>query len=227
MAEDLTDYLQQMGVRVRYMHSDIDAIERMEIVRGLRLGEFDVLIGINLLREGLDLPEVSLVAILDADQEGFLRSDRSLIQTIGRAARNVNGRAIFYADRITGSMERAIDETKRRRDAQREYNEAHGITPKTVIKSTEQVRFITRVADAREGTEARHEEQSRREAQASRATDPTELIAQLEKEMKKAAADLDFETAARLRDELFEIRAKADGARSRSRGSFSAIRAER
>jgi excinuclease ABC subunit B len=186
-----------------------------------------VLIGINLLREGLDLPEVSLVAILDADQEGFLRSDRSLIQTIGRAARNVNGRAIFYADRITGSMERAIDETKRRRDAQREYNDANGITPKTVIKSTEQVRFITRVADAREGTEARHEEQSRREAQASRATDPTELIAQLEKEMKKAAADLDFETAARLRDELFEIRAKADGARSRSRGSFSAIRAER
>jgi excinuclease ABC subunit B len=216
-----------MGVRVRYMHSDIDAIERMEIVRGLRLGEFDVLIGINLLREGLDLPEVSLVAILDADQEGFLRSDRSLIQTIGRAARNVNGRAIFYADRITGSMERAIDETKRRREAQREYNEKHGITPKTVIKSTEQVRFITRVADAREGTEARHEEQQRREAASSRSKDPTELIAQLEKEMKQAAQDLDFETAARLRDELFEIKAKADGSRSRSRGAFSAIRAER
>jgi excinuclease ABC subunit B len=227
MSEDLTDYLQQMGVRVRYMHSDIDAIERMEIIRGLRLGEFDVLIGINLLREGLDLPEVSLVAILDADQEGFLRSDRSLIQTIGRAARNVNGRAVFYADRITGSMERAIEETKRRRETQRAWNEAHGITPQTVIKSTEQVRFITRVADAREASEARHEEQERRVAQAAHAKDPSELIAQLEKEMKDAAANLDFEAAARLRDQLFEIRAKADGNRSRARSSLAAIRVER
>src|SRR5262249_53866274 len=126
MAEDLTDYLQQAGVRVRYLHSDIDAIERMEILRGLRLGEFDVLVGINLLREGLDLPEVSLVAILDADQEGFLRSDRSLVQTIGRAARNINGRAILYADRITGSMRRALDEMDRRRRIQLEYNQAHG-----------------------------------------------------------------------------------------------------
>src|SRR5437867_3861416 len=149
MAEDLTDYLQQVGVRVRYMHSDIDAIERMEIVRGLRLGEFDVLVGINLLREGLDLPEVSLVAILDADQEGFLRSDRSLIQTVGRAARNIAGRAIFYADRITGSMQRCLDETNRRREVQLAFNREHGITPKSVSKSVEQVRFITRVADAR------------------------------------------------------------------------------
>jgi excinuclease ABC subunit B len=211
------------------MHSDIDAIERMEIVRGLRLGEFDVLIGINLLREGLDLPEVSLVAILDADQEGFLRSDRSLIQTIGRAARNINGRAIFYADRITGSMERAISETKRRRETQRQYNIEHGITPTTVLKSTEQVRFITRVADAREVSEARHEEQNRRvaEAAASYSKDPAKLIAQLEKEMKEAAANLDFEAAARLRDELFEIKAKADGNRSRARSSLAAIRVER
>src|SRR5512138_2756657 len=155
MAEDLTDYLAQTGVRVRYMHSDIDAIERMEIVRGLRLGEFDVLVGINLLREGLDMPEVSLVAILDADQEGFLRSDRSLIQTVGRAARHVNGRAIFYADKMTGSMERAISETSRRRELQQNYNREHGITPTSVVKSVDQVRFITRVADARMEKEER------------------------------------------------------------------------
>src|SRR5919112_1088684 len=142
MAEDLTDYLQQMGVRVRYMHSDIDAIERMEIVRGLRLGEFDVLVGINLLREGLDLPEVSLVAILDADQEGFLRSDRSLIQTVGRAARHVEGKAIFYGDRITGSMQRCLEETARRRELQHKHNVEHGVTPTGVAKSADQVRFI-------------------------------------------------------------------------------------
>ncbi len=230
MAEDLTDYMQQMGVRVRYMHSDIDAIERMEIVRGLRLGEFDVLIGINLLREGLDMPEVSLVAILDADQEGFLRSDRSLIQTVGRAARHVNGRAIFYADRMTGSMERAIGETGRRREMQRAYNLEHGIVPVSVTKSTDQVRFITRVADAREAREARQGEQARRVAESAKAygaMDPAELIAQLEQEMKHAAAALDFETAARLRDQLFEIKAKADGTRARSRGAFAGIQVRR
>ncbi|HUQ19415.1 MAG TPA: excinuclease ABC subunit UvrB [Gemmatimonadaceae bacterium] len=230
MSEDLTDYLQQMGVRVRYMHSDIDAIERMEIVRGLRLGEFDVLVGINLLREGLDMPEVSLVAILDADQEGFLRSDRSLIQTVGRAARHVNGRAIFYADKITGSMERAIGETTRRREMQRAYNTEHGITPIGVTKSTDQVRFITRVADAREAREAREEDRSRRVAEARPGYDPKNtaaLIAELEKEMKEAATALDFETAARLRDQLFEIKAKSDGTRARSRGALAGIQVRR
>ena len=230
MAEDLTDYLQQMGVRVRYMHSDIDAIERMEIVRGLRLGEFDVLVGINLLREGLDMPEVSLVAILDADQEGFLRSDRSLIQTVGRAARHVNGRAIFYADRMTGSMERAIGETGRRREMQRAYNTEHGIIPQSVTKSTEQVRFITRVADAREMREAREDDRTRRVAESSASygsKDPAVLITELEKEMKEAAGALDFETAARIRDQLFEIKAKMDGTRGRSRGALAGIQVRR
>ena len=215
MAEDLTDYFQQMGVRVRYMHADIDAIERMEIVRGLRLGEFDVLIGINLLREGLDLPEVSLVAILDADQEGFLRSDRSLIQTVGRAARHVEGRAILYADRITGSMQRAMDETNRRRAVQEAHNLAHGIVPRGVTKSTEQIRVLTRVADAREEREGRERERAgtkhqRKVAEAAAhygVEDLPKLVVQLEDEMKEAAKALDFETAARLRDELFEIKA--------------------
>src|SRR5687768_13077746 len=183
-----------MGVRVRYMHADIDAIERMEIIRGLRLGDFDVLIGINLLREGLDMPEVSLVAILDADQEGFLRSDRSLIQTVGRAARHVNGRAIFYADRITGSMERCIEETARRRELQREFNEANDIVPRGVQKSVDEVRFITRVADARSEREGR--EAARRVAERPAAyaeSDRAALVEQLEREMRDAAANLDFE----------------------------------
>jgi excinuclease ABC subunit B len=225
MSEDLADYLQQVKVRVRYMHSDIDAIERMEIVRGLRLGEFDVLIGINLLREGLDMPEVSLVAILDADQEGFLRSDRALIQTVGRAARHVNGRAIFYADRITGSMQRALDETNRRREIQRAYNVEHGITPVGVTKSIEEVRFITRVADARDGSDAREEDRTSRKkeqrvAEAAKhygTADLPALIAKLEEDMRTAAKNLDFESAARLRDELFDIRAKMDGTRSEPR----------
>jgi excinuclease ABC subunit B len=225
MSEDLTDYLQQVGVRVRYMHSDIDAIERVEIIRGLRLGEFDVLIGINLLREGLDMPEVSLVAILDADQEGFLRSDRSLIQTVGRAARHVHGRAIFYADRMTGSMQRCMEETARRREIQRAHNLEHGITPTGVQKSIDEVRFITRVADAREGTEEREKERGARAQRVAEqqpgydATDPAVLIAQLEQEMKVAAAALDFEAAARLRDQLFELRAKTDGSRRAPAGA--------
>jgi len=223
MAEDLSDYLAQVGVRVRYMHADIDAIERMEIIRGLRLGEFDVLIGINLLREGLDLPEVSLVAILDADQEGFLRSDRSLIQTVGRAARHVDGRAIFYADRITGSMQRCLDETSRRRAKQEAHNAEHGITPKGVTKSTDQVRIVTRVADAREGTAAREGERASRqtrkkvaEAERTYGTDDLPgLIARLEDEMRTAAKNLDFETAARLRDELFDVKAAMGEGRAR------------
>jgi excinuclease ABC subunit B len=227
MSEDLTDYLQQMGVRVRYMHSDIDAIERMEIIRGLRLGEFDVLVGINLLREGLDLPEVSLVAILDADQEGFLRSDRSLIQTIGRAARNSGGRAIFYADRITGSMQRCMDETRRRRELQVEHNEKHGITPTTVVKSTAEVRFSTRVADAR-GEREEPRKVAERVATYASEMDTEALVALLEQQMKEAAANLDFEAAAALRDQLFEVRAKQNGEGKGKRASgLARIRAAR
>jgi len=214
MAEDLTDYLQQLGVRVRYMHSDIDAIERMEIVRGLRLGDFDVLVGINLLREGLDMPEVSLVAVLDADQEGFLRSDRSLVQTIGRAARNVAGRAILYADRVTGSMERAIGETDRRREIQRAFNLEHGITPRGVSRSVSDVRLITRVADAREPREGKGAPASvsvtTPGGTRSRA-ELEQLVMELEAAMREAATALDFETAARLRDELFEVRTLLGG----------------
>jgi excinuclease ABC subunit B len=207
MSEDLTDYLQQAGVRVRYLHSDIDAIERMEILRGLRLGDFDVLVGINLLREGLDLPEVSMVAILDADQEGFLRSDRSLVQTIGRAARHINGRAVLYADRITGSMQRALDEMDRRRAIQRAHNLEHGITPVSIVKSMEQVRLSTHVADAR--TER---PEPRKPAVQDRVDlrDPAKraaAIASLEKQMREAAANLEFEVAALLRDQVNELKA--------------------
>ena len=205
MAEDLTDYLQQHGVRVRYLHSEIDAIERVEIIRGLRLGEFDVLVGINLLREGLDLPEVSLVAILDADQEGFLRSDRSLIQTVGRAARNLGGTAILYADRVTGSMQRALDEMERGRGRQQAYNAEHEITPRSIVKSVDQVRFATRVADAKTakptGPALRRPADAReREA----------LIRLLEQQMQAAAEELDFELAAVLRDQLLELKAQGD-----------------
>jgi excinuclease ABC subunit B len=206
MSEDLTDYLQQAGVRVRYLHSDIDAIERMDIRRGLRLGDFDVLVGINLLREGLDLPEVSLVAILDADQEGFLRSDRSLVQTIGRAARNINGRAILYADRITGSMQRALEEMDRRREIQRRFNEEHGITPRSIVKSMEEVRLSTHVADARtEKPEPKLAMQDRLDLHdpAKRAA----MIQALERQMRQAAANLEFEIAALLRDQVNELRA--------------------
>jgi excinuclease ABC subunit B len=220
MAEDLTDYLQQHGVRVRYLHSEIDAIERVEIIRGLRLGEFDVLVGINLLREGLDLPEVSLVAILDADQEGFLRSDRSLIQTVGRAARHLSGRAVLYADRVTGSMQRALDEMSRRRTLQQRYNEEHGITPRSIVKSVDQVRFVTRVADAKTPKVAG--------MAAPRPTDAREreaLIQLLEGQMQAAAEELDFELAAVLRDQILELRAEGDtGRHAPVRGPAPAVR---
>ena len=208
MAEDLTEYLHDNGVRVRYLHSDIDTVERSEIIRDLRLGEFDVLVGSNLLREGLDIPEVSLVAILDADKEGFLRAERSLIQTIGRAARNVNGRAILYADQMTGSMQRAIDETERRRAKQLAHNEAHGITPQTIRKA---------VADVmRYGYEEYTAEERQRKVAEDTAgyarMSPSKLakeIERLEKEMFQAAENLEFEEAARLRDKIHKIRETA------------------
>src|SRR5688572_9076060 len=192
MAEDLSDYLLQIGIRVRYMHSDIDAIERMEILRDLRLGKFDVLVGINLLREGLDLPEVSLVAILDADKEGFLRDARSLIQTTGRAARNVEGKAIMYADKMTGSMTRAIEEMNRRRDVQRAYNEEHGITPQTIKKSIEELMLSTRVADARGEPRQRSDRVAEQRATYATELDLGEWAKILEQEMREASAALDF-----------------------------------
>ena len=200
MSEDLTDYLKEVGIRVKYLHSDIKTLERTEIIRNLRLGEFDVLVGINLLREGLDVPEVSLVAILDADKEGFLRSERSLVQTIGRAARNANGRVIMYADKITDSMKYAIDETNRRRSIQEAYNKEHGITPKTIHKNIRDLIAITHAVEKEETTQTDFKQmtaQQRREA-----------IEVMELEMRAAAKNLNFEKAAQLRDMILELRAQ-------------------
>lgn len=203
MAEDLTEYLTELGIKARYLHSEIETLERVDILRDLRLGEFDVLVGINLLREGLDLPEVSLVAILDADKEGFLRSETSLIQTIGRAARNVRGQVILYADEVTGSMERAIAETQRRRKLQLEYNEKHGITPETVKKAIKE--FMPELA--RESTE----KQSKKKLVVKTPAELAELIKELEQEMFTAAKHLEFEKAAKLRDEIKELRQELVG----------------
>jgi len=225
MAEDLTDYLQGFGVRVRYLHSDIVALERVEIIRGLRLGEFDVLVGINLLREGLDLPEVSLVAVLDADKEGFLRSETSLIQTSGRAARNLGGRVIFYADKMTGSMERALAEMSRRRNLQIEYNEKHGIIPRSIVKSVDEIMRATAVADAKVEIE-----QDIGMLELEPGADREQMIAILEEQMVNSAARLEFEKAASLRDRIDELmmaeaadagqaeRTKEAGGRARGRG---------
>ncbi|HHY99832.1 MAG TPA: excinuclease ABC subunit B, partial [Tissierellia bacterium] len=195
MAEDLTAYLKSTGIKVRYLHSDVDTLERMEIIRDLRIGEFDVLVGINLLREGLDLPEVSLVAILDADKEGFLRSETSLIQTVGRAARNIDGRVVMYADTITGSMERAIKETNRRREIQDRYNREHNITPKSVIKGVRDVIEATKAAEEEGKYKIKDKEIS-----------ISEYIIELEKEMRLAAENLEFEKAAYYRDQIRELR---------------------
>ncbi|WP_096190756.1 excinuclease ABC subunit UvrB [Evansella halocellulosilytica] len=203
MSEDLTDYFKEIGIRVKYLHSDIKTLERIQIIRELRLGEFDVLVGINLLREGLDIPEVSLVAILDADKEGFLRAERSLIQTMGRAARNANGHVIMYADKMTKSMEIAIDETKRRRSIQKEFNEKHGITPQTIQKAVPELIQATYAAEEEETYDvkeiAKHEKMSKK--------DREKVIERMEAEMKDAAKNLDFERAAELRDVIIELKA--------------------
>jgi len=210
MAEDLTEYLLELGVRVRYLHSEVDTIERIEILRDLRLGEFDVLVGINLLREGLDLPEVSLVAILDADKEGFLRSETSLVQTIGRAARNVEGQVIMYADSVTDSMQRAISETNRRRGLQQAYNAEQGIDPQTIRKAVTDILAQLRGSEGAPvpGRDRRSTSRDRvhRDFAALPSDELGRLVQTLEEEMREAAADLRFEYAARLRDEIKELR---------------------
>lgn len=213
MSEDLTDYLAELGIKVRYLHSEIAALDRVEILRDLRLAEFDVLVGINLLREGLDLPEVSLVAIMDADKEGYLRSEISLMQISGRAARNVGGRVIFYADKITRSMKKTMDETNRRREIQRQYNEEHGITPQTVYKSVDDVMRSTRVADEKaDKYEARKQKGLiRKDLEKMSSMEREEVIDYLEREMINAAKNLEFEKAAQLRDELESLKEKDKG----------------
>ena len=199
MAEDLTNYLKEAGIRVQYLHSDIDTLERTKIIRDMRLGVFDVLVGINLLREGLDIPEITLVAILDADKEGFLRSETALIQTVGRAARNADGHVIMYADTVTDSMRRAIDETNRRRTAQQRYNEAHGITPTTIRKKVRDLIAISREIAA-------EEDRSEKDPESMSRAELEKLIGEIEKKMRKAASELNFEDAAMLRDKMIGLK---------------------
>jgi excinuclease ABC subunit B len=206
MAEDLTDYLLEMGVRARYLHSEIDTLERVQLLRELRLGEYDVLVGINLLREGLDLPEVSLVAILDADKEGFLRSETSLIQIIGRAARNVEGQVVMYADEVTDSMRSAINETNRRRGLQLRYNEEHGIDPQTIRKRVSDILELISTGSEAPAADRRRREVSQRATLDLGGDDLRRLIQSLEEEMHEAATELRFEYAARLRDEIGELK---------------------
>ena len=201
MAEDLTDYLKELGIRVKYLHADIDTLERQRIIRDMRMDAFDVLIGINLLREGLDIPEITLVAILDADKEGFLRTETSLIQTIGRAARNVDGHVIMYADKITDSMNKAISETERRRTIQQQYNEEHNIMPQTIQKA---VRDLITISKAAEGIEE-SSEGLLKDYESMSVKELEKVKKQIEKNMHKAAAELDFETAAKLRDQMIQI----------------------
>jgi excinuclease ABC subunit B len=203
MAEDLTDYLLESGVKARYLHSEIDTLERIQIIRELRLGEYDVLVGVNLLREGLDLPEVSLVAIIDADKEGFLRGQTALIQTIGRAARNVNGKVVMYADKLTEAIKGAVDETNRRRDIQLRYNEEHGITPESIIKGVSDIaEFLSLESPTVPGRRRR----GRRQVEGMRPEEIEKLVVSLEEEMYAAAEELRFEYAAKLRDEIKELR---------------------
>jgi excinuclease ABC subunit B len=226
MAEELTRFLERANIRCRYIHSEVDTLERVEILRDLRLGEFDVLVGVNLLREGLDLPEVSLVAILDADKEGFLRNERSLVQTIGRAARNANGMVIMYADKMTDSMQVAIDETNRRRRIQMEYNAEHGITPKPVFKSREAIMEQTSVADKNRKKDAKSRRAYVEPEEVSVAADPVvaymdtkqleKLVQETQKKMERAAKELNFMEAARLRDEFMELKKLLDDKKSAS-----------
>ena len=199
MAEDLTDYMKEVGIRVKYLHSDIDTLERAQIIRDMRLDVFDVLVGINLLREGLDIPEITLVAILDADKEGFLRSATSLIQTIGRAARNAEGHVIMYVDTITDSMREALDETNRRREIQMKYNEEHGITPQTIKKAVRDLISISKVI-------AKEEVRFEKDPESMTKKELEKLIGEIQKKMQKAAADLNFEAAAELRDKMLELK---------------------
>jgi excinuclease ABC subunit B len=208
MAEDLTDYLKEMGMKVRYLHSDIKTLERTQIIRDLRLGVFDVLIGINLLREGIDVPEVSLICILDADKEGFLRSAQSLTQIIGRASRNVNGKVIMYADKVTDSMQEAIAKTRGRRKVQEAFNEAHDVTPTTIVKPIRDAISVMRPAD--DADEATKEKTASVDLSTMTKKERTELINNLTEQMQNAAKKLDFETAATLRDTILELKAEVD-----------------